>query len=166
MRLQSIGQIGKQMCWPWTPLFLCLIVIDLHLQAEWVMGSDVIIWVVIWCTVMHIHGACLQLVHFGSQFGVCMFLLVAHACEVAKFMACLALILLGRALESLQVNCVTTFVASIPIIVCAIGIKLFLLHLWFLTITTLVLVVSLFGFPEWSFLLVLTGWQLCALVPQ
>ena len=96
-----------------------------------------------------------------------MFLLVAHACEMTKFMACLALILLGRALESLQVDCVTTFGASIPIIVYALGIKLLLLlHLWFLTITTLVLVASLFGFPEWSFLLVFTGWQLCALVPQ
>ena len=156
------------MCWPWNPLIFHLIVIDLYLQAEWVIGNAVIIQVVIWCTVMHIHGACLQLVCLGSPwFGVCMFLLVAHACEMAKFMACPALILLGRALESLQVDCVTTFGASVAIIVCTLGIKLLLLvHLWFVTVTTLVLVVSLFGFPEWSFLLVFTGCQLCVLVPQ
>ena len=58
-----------------------------------------------------------------------MFLLVAHACEMAKFMASLTLILLGRALESLQVDCVTTFGASVPVIVHTLGIKLFLL-LW------------------------------------
>ena len=82
-------------------------------------------------------------------------------------MAIPTLILLGRALESLQVDCVTTFGASAPVIVCIIGIKLLLLlHLQFVTVTTLVLVVSLFGFPEWSFLLAFTSWQLCVLVPQ
>ena len=158
MGLQSIGQIGKQMCWPWNPLFFCLIAFELHLQTEWVIGSAVIIQVVIWCTVAHVHSACLQLMCLGSPwFGVCMFLLAAHACEMPKFMASLALILLGRTLESLQVDCVATFVASVPVIVCTPGIKrLLLLCLWFVTVTALVLVVSLFGLPKWSFLLVFT----------
>ena len=82
-------------------------------------------------------------------------------------MASLTLILLGRTLESLQVDCVTTFGASVPVIVCTLGIKpLLLLHLWFVTVTALVLVVNLFELPRWSFLLVFTSWQLCALVPQ
>ena len=84
-----------------------------------------------------------------------MFLLIAHACEIPRFMASLTLILLGRTLESFQVDCVTTFGASVPVIVCTLGIKLLLLHLWFVTVTALVLVVSLFGLPKWSFFLYL-----------
>ena len=96
-----------------------------------------------------------------------MFLLVAHACEMAKFMASLALILLGRALESLHVDCVATFEASVPVMVYTLCVKpLPLLHLQFVIVNALVFVVSLFGFPEWSFLLVFTGWQPCVQVPQ
>ena len=48
------------------------------------------------------------------------FLLVAHVCEMAKLMTSFALILLGRVLESLHVDCVTTFGASVPVMVCTL----------------------------------------------
>ena len=102
------------MYWPWNSLFFCLIAFDLHLQAEWVFCSAVISQVVMWCTFACILCTCLQLVCLGSpQFGVCLLFLVAYACEMPKLMASLTLILFGRALESLQVECVTTFGASV-----------------------------------------------------
>ena len=154
------------MCWPWDPLFFLLIAFDHHLQAEWVISSAVIIQVIMWHIAACKHGTKLHLVHLRSSwFGVCMLLLVAHACEMAKHMASFALILLGRTLESLHVDCVTTFGASVPVMVCTLCVRLLLLlHLWFVIVATLVFVVSLFGLPEWSFLLVFTGWQLCALL--
>ena len=88
-----------------------------------------------------------------------MFFLIAHAGDMAKFMAGFALILFSRALESLHVDCVTTFGASVPVMVCTFCVKLLLLlGLQLVIVAALVFVVSLFGFPEWSFLLVFTGW--------
>ena len=155
------------MCWPWDPLFFLLIAFDHHLQAEWVISSAVVIRVVVWCIAACIHSTCLQLVHLRSSwFGVCMFLLVAHACKMAKLMASLHWsFLAGHWNPSMWT--VSPHLEHLFLSWCAICVKLLLLLcLQFVIVTTLVFVVSLFGLPEWSFLLVFTSWQLCALVPQ
>ena len=90
-----------------------------------------------------------------------MFLLIVHAGELAKFMASFALIFLaGHWNPSMwTVSPHLVHHASVPVMVCTLCVKpLLLLHLWFVIVTALVFVVSLFGLPEWSFLLVFTGW--------
>ena len=86
---------------------------------------------------------------------------------MSKLMASFTLIFLGWALKSLYVSCISTFWISILILMCALGIKLFLvLVMHLVTFIAMLLVIWLLWLHRWPFLLVFACWLFCTLVPE
>ena len=69
--------------------------------------------------------------------------------------------------KSLYVSCITTFSASILVLMHVLGIKLLLvLALYLITFTAMLLVVWLFRLHRWPLFLAFSCWQFCVLVSE
>ena len=98
---------------------------------------------------------------------VSLFMLTFHeaqACEVPKFMTTLTLVLFCTACKTFQVGGISTFTASIFLLVCTPGIKGLLVEACLLLVHTFVFYGPWLGLG--LLLLVFTMWQLSVLVSQ
>ena len=168
MGLQSVCQVGNQMCCLWYFTFSGLPSLDLQLQAEWLFWSAVLIWVVIWGTSMCMCTTCLYLMHFRlPMLERSLLLLETHTCKMSKLMASFTLVFLHWTLEPLYMHWITTLRTSCLIIMHPSCIKFLLgLHLQMVPLLALILVLWLLKFYTWPFLFVLPSWKLCSLVSE